>query len=126
MIRVLAFLLVSISTWTLATDDVEIGALLLNDTKSRSGRDFFYQFSQYWHDIPDKGGINVQITEQVVPRAGTKLMVLMNRQLIYVTHMGRRQSPVKEKVEQALYRLINAMAQSKINLDNPDMAKNGW
>lgn len=118
------FLLSNFSVF--ANEDVEIGALLLNDTKSRSGREFYYQFSQYWHDIPSKEGINVQITEQVVPRAGTKLMVLMNRKLVYVTHMGRRQSPVKEKVEQALYMLINAMAQSKIDFNNPDLAENGW
>ena len=98
-----------------ANNEVEIGGLLLDNSKSRLGR-----------DIPNTQGINAQIIEQIVPRAGTKLSLLLNGRVIYVTHLGRRQSPVKDKVEQAIFILIDAMAQSKYSHHNIDLAESGW
>ena len=109
-----------------ATSEVEIGGLLLDNTKSRLGHDFYFKFSQLWHDIPNKQGINAQIIEQIVPRAGTKLSILLNGRIIYVTHFGRRQSPVKEKVEQAIFILIDAMSQTQYSQNSVDMVGNGW
>lgn len=107
-------------------EEVEVGGLLLDSTISRFGHEFYYQFSQFWPDIPNTDGINVQIKEQVVPRAGTKLVVIMNHQVIYITHLGRRQSPIKPRVEQAIYILIEVIAQSQVRQVNPDLAENGW
>jgi curli production assembly/transport component CsgE len=109
-----------------ATNEVEIGGLLLDNTKSRLGHDFYFKFSQLWHDIPNTQGINVQVIEQIVPRAGTKLSLVLNSRVIYVTHFGRRQSPVKDKVEQAIFILIDAMSQPQYRQDNIDMAGNGF
>jgi len=106
--------------------EVEIGGLLLDNTISRQGREFYHKFSQFWQDIPNSSGMNVQIKEQVIPRSGTKLSVLMNNNVIYVTYMGRRQQPIKNQVEVAIFTLIDAMAQSQISQDNPDLADNGW
>ena len=44
-----------------ATSEVEIGGLLLDNTKSRLGHDFYFQFSQLWRDMPNTQGINVQL-----------------------------------------------------------------
>ena len=109
-----------------ATREVEIGGLLLDNTKSRLGHDFYYEFSQLWRDIPNTQGINVQIIEQLVPRAGTRLSLRLNGRTIYVTHFGRRQTPVKEKVEQAIFILIDAMKRSQYQQDSLDMAGDGW
>ena len=109
-----------------ANKEVEIGGLLLDNTKSRLGHDFYFKFSQLWRDIPNTQGINVQLTEQIVPRAGTKLNLLLNGRVIYVTYFGRRQSPVQEKVEQAIFILIDAMAKSQYVRDSVDMAGSGW
>lgn len=109
-----------------ANNEVEIGGLLLDNSKSRLGHDFYYQFSQLWRDIPNTQGVNAQIVEQIVPRAGTKLSLLLNGRVIYVTHLGRRQSPVKDKVEQAIFILIDAMAKSKYSQHNIDLAESGW
>jgi len=123
--RLFIFLLLSCSISTSAAE-VDVGGLLLDSTVTRFGKEFFYQFSQFWPDIPNTEGINLQIKEQVVPRAGTKLSLVMNNQVIYVTHLGRRQSPIKPRVEQAIFILIEALAQSQHRQTNPDLAENGW
>ena len=120
---VINFLFTSLSC---ANEEVEIGGLLLDNTKSRLGHDFYHQFSQLWRDIPNTQGVNVQIIEQMVPRAGTMLSVKLNGQSIYVTHFGRRQTPVKEQVEQAIFILIAAMRKSQYRQDSVDMAGDGW
>tara|TARA_R110000737_G_scaffold321307_2_gene333247 strand:- start:537 stop:917 length:381 start_codon:yes stop_codon:yes gene_type:complete len=123
--RLFIFLLLSCSFSTSAAE-VDVGGLLLDSTVTRFGKEFFYQFSQFWPDIPNTEGTNLQIKEQVVPRAGTKLSLVMNNQVIYVTHLGRRQSPIKPRVEQAIFILIEALAQSQHRQTNPDLAENGW
>lgn len=107
-------------------EEVEVGGLLLDNTITRFGHEFYYQFSRFWSDIPNTDGVNVQIKEQIVPRAGSKLTVVMNHQIIYVTHLGRRQSPLKPRVEQSIFILIEAIAQSQHRQSNPDLAENGW
>lgn len=106
--------------------EVEIGGLLLDSTISRQGKEFYFKFSQLWQDLPNSEGINVQIKEQVIPRSGTKLTVNMNNKVVYVTHMGRRQQPINERVETAMFILIEAMAQRNFGHNNPDIANDGW
>ncbi|GAA5130809.1 hypothetical protein GCM10025767_02280 [Thalassotalea piscium] len=100
--------------------------MLLDNTISRQGKEFSYKFSQLWQDLPNSNGINVQIKEQVIPRSGTKLTVKMNNTPIYVTYMGRRQEPIASRVEQAMFILIEMMAQSQFSEHNPDLANDGW
>jgi curli production assembly/transport component CsgE len=118
-------LVICVSSFCHATNEVEIGGLLLDNTKSRLGHDFYYELSQLWRDIPNKQGVNAQVIEQIVPRAGTRLSLLLNGRVIYVTYFGRRQSPVKEKVEQAIFILIDVMSQPQYSQDNIDMVGNG-
>ena len=115
-----------ISSFSASSTELEIGGLLLDNTISRQGKEFAYKFSQLWQDLPNSDGINVQIKEQVIPRSGTKLTVNMNNTLIYVTYMGRRQEPIKNRVEQAIYILIEMMAKSQFTEHNPDIANDGW
>lgn len=110
----------------LSATELEIGGLLLDNTISRQGREFSYKFSQLWQDLPKSEGLNVQIKEQVIPRSGTKLTIKMNDRIVYVTYMGRRQEPVKARVEQAMFILIEAMAASQSSHNNPDIANDGW
>ena len=50
----------------------------------------------------------------------------MNNQLVYATYLGRRLEPLDERVEQAVYTVIDAMARSNMAASTPDMAKDGW
>ena len=71
-------------------------------------------------------GINIEIKETVIPKAGTQLSLIMNNQLVYATYLGRRLEPLDERVEQAVYTVIDAMARSNMAASTPDMAKDGW
>ena len=107
-------------------DDIEISGLLLDRTLSRSGKEFYHKYSLLWQDMPSTTGINVVIKEAVVPRAGTKLFVEVNSKAIYTTYMGRRIEPVKDKVEQAIFATIDAIAKSKFDEQSEELASSGW
>jgi len=126
MTNKLIFSIFFLMLFTVKASELEIGGLLLDNTISRQGKEFSYRFSQLWQDLPNSQGINVQIKEQVIPRSGTKLTVHMNNQPIYVTYMGRRLEPIKGRVEQAMFILIEMMAQSQFSEHNPDLANDGW
>ena len=76
--------------------------------------------------MPNTTGINVVIKEAVVPRAGTRLTVEVNSKAIYGAYMGRRIEPVDEKVEQAIFATIDAIAKSKFVDESEDLASSGW
>ena len=117
-------LLLSLATPSMA--EMELGGLLLDNTFSRFGREFYQRLSRLWQDVPQTQSFNVVIKEQVVPRAGTKLTIQLNNQVIYMTYMGRRQSPMEDKVEEAMLALLQAMANARFDSSSADMAENGW
>ncbi|MBH0062995.1 curli production assembly/transport protein CsgE [Pseudoalteromonas sp. NZS71] len=109
-----------------AAEELEIDGLLLDRSISRFGHQFYFEFSNYWRDLPSTAGFNIEIKETVIPKAGTKLSLIMNNQLVYATYLGRRLEPLNERVEQAVYTVIDAMARENMAVSTPDMAKDGW
>ncbi|AXT32559.1 curli production assembly protein CsgE [Pseudoalteromonas tunicata] len=109
-----------------ADTEIEIGGLLLDRSLSRSGHEFYAKFSLLWQDVPNTSGINVVIKETVMPRAGTRLVLEMNNQVIYATYLGRRIESVEDKVEQAIFTTIDAIARSQFTEQSDDLASSGW
>ncbi|WP_440053860.1 CsgE family curli-type amyloid fiber assembly protein [Pseudoalteromonas sp. T1lg65] len=127
MYRVLSlwFLLLTFCVKAPASD-VEIGGLVIDQSISRFGHQFYFQFSQLWRDVPNTSGVNVTIKETVLPRAGTKLEVLMNNEVVYATAMGRRNDSIDERVETSLFAIMDAMAKLQFQQGSPDLAASGW
>ncbi|GAA6184608.1 hypothetical protein NBRC116595_18560 [Aliiglaciecola sp. NS0011-25] len=107
-------------------DDFALSGLLLDNTISRQGHEFANEFGKYWRDIPNTFGQNVQIKEIIVPQAGTKLTVQFDNKTIYQTYMGRRQTPIKQRVEVAVVLLVDALSRAGTTQDNPDLADDEW
>lgn len=125
-LTILLLVVVSFRSPSLCAEELQLSGLLIDNTISRQGYDFAREFGKYWRDIPDTLGQNVQINEIVVPQAGTKLTVIFDRQVIYQTYMGRRQTPIKQRVESAVILLLDAMARSSSTQQNPDLAEDEW
>ncbi|KZN51928.1 hypothetical protein N476_00980 [Pseudoalteromonas luteoviolacea H33] len=107
-------------------EEVELGGLVMDQSISRFGYQFYYDFSQLWREVPNTSGVNITIKETVLPRAGTRLDVRMNRHLVYSTAMGRRGGSLDERVEAALFAVMDAMASAQHQQRSPDLAESGW
>lgn len=128
-ILIILFSFLYFSTYSIqlkSAEELEIDGLVLDRSISRFGHQFYFQFSNLWRDLPSTAGFNIEIKETVLPRAGTQLALVMNNQTIYITYLGRRLEPLDDRVEQALYSVMDAMARSNLHQASPDMAKNGW
>nr|WP_241664476.1 curli production assembly/transport protein CsgE [Ningiella ruwaisensis] len=106
--------------------EIELNGLLLDNTISRQGHEFASKLAHYWREVPNTSGKNLLIKEVVVPQAGTLLTVSFDNKRIYQTYMGRRQTSLDERVEQAIVLILDAIAQADFNENNPDMADDEW
>ena len=113
------------STVTMA-QEIPISGLIIDSTISRQGHDFANQLSRFWQDIPNTFGKNVVVKEIILPQAGTQVDVIFDKKIIYRTNFGRRLLPLDEKVNQAVVRLVNAVAQTYAEEENPDLAGDEW
>ncbi|KZN35109.1 hypothetical protein N475_03155 [Pseudoalteromonas luteoviolacea DSM 6061] len=109
-----------------AHEEDELGGLVIDQSISRFGYQFYFDFSQLWRDVPNTSGVNIIIKETVLPRAGTRLQVLMNRRVVYSTAMGRRGGSLDDRVETALFVVMDAMASERYQQRSPDLAESGW
>ena len=107
------------------SDDIEISGLVIDRTLTRFGKDFAFYYSGYWRDLTFTQGANVTLTETVFPQAGTKLTVEINGTLIYVTHFGRRASPIKERAEEAVLRTVDYLAQIQAEALSGELSAGG-
>ena len=107
--------------------EVEIGGLVLDRSITRFGKEFSYEFSVLWREVPDTSGYNITIVESVIPQSGTVLWVDINQEKVYQTFFGRRNnSTVKRTAEIAVQQVIKHIAQKSIQKNNPDMVGNGY
>ncbi|MFQ3220310.1 MAG: curli production assembly/transport component CsgE [Paraglaciecola sp.] len=113
------------STVTIAKEIV-ISGLMIDSTISRQGHDFANQLSRFWQEIPNTFGKNVVVKEIILPQAGTQVDVIYDKKIIYRTYFGRRLLPLDQKVNQAVVRLVNAVTQTDVKEQNPDLAGDEW
>lgn len=102
--------------------EIDISGLVLDNTISRQGHDFTTQLSRFWQEVPNTFGRNVVVNEIIVPQAGTRLDVVFDNKIVYRTYLGRRLLPLDEKVGQAVYLLVDAVARSQEQSSSPDLA----
>lgn len=119
-------LLFMISVANSNEQDIDISGLVLDSTISRQGQEFSRQVSRYWQEIPNTVGQNVVIKEVIVPQAGTMLEVVLDNRIVYRTYLGRRLSPINEKVEQAVLVLVDALSRADQMTNSPDLAPDEW
>lgn len=108
------------------SNEIEISGLVLDNTISRQGHEFAVQLGRFWQEIPNTFGKNVIVKEIIVPQAGTRLDVVFDNKIVYRTYLGRRLLPLDEKVGQAVYRLVDAVAQVDGQSSSPDLADDEW
>ena len=102
--------------------EIDISGLVLDNTISRQGHDFTTQLSRFWQEVPNTFGRNVVVNEIIVPQAGTRLDVVFDNKIVYRTYLGRRLLPLDDKVGQAVYLLVDAVARSQEQSTSPDLA----
>lgn len=66
-----------------AQKDLEIEGLLIDQTRSRIGHDFYQDFVSFWEAPPGAKYYNLVISEQNEPRYGSWVSIEINDNLVY-------------------------------------------
>lgn len=81
---------------------LEFGDLVINQTKSKAGKDFFYVFYQYWSAPENAGNFMISISEQPTPSMGTIISIKVDGQEIFKSRLQPRYDMIEELAKRAV------------------------
>jgi curli production assembly/transport component CsgE len=84
------------------TNGLEFGGLVINETRSKMGDDFFNVFYKYWEAPANSGNFILKVTEQPVPSLGTLVAVQIDNQQVYKSRLQPRYNVIENMAKQAV------------------------
>jgi curli production assembly/transport component CsgE len=97
---------------------IEISGLLIDETLTRSGRDFFYFFNSNWQALP--GSRTITVRERQDRGSSTSILISVNDTLVFRTPLNRRPGAVEEAAKQAVARVRKKILYQKKALKELD------
>ncbi|MEQ8323340.1 MAG: CsgE family curli-type amyloid fiber assembly protein [Vicingaceae bacterium] len=94
--------------------DLEISGLVIDQTRSKIGRDFYDAFFYNWNTItPPKGDFSIIITEQPIRGSLSQLTVSVNDVTVSQRFLQLRTTEIEEYAEISVNQVIRFMQQEK-------------
>lgn len=124
---VLALAFVCPTVW--AAKDEEIEGLIIDQTRTKVGRDFSQNFNLFWEAPPGIEDYNILIDEQSDPRLGVWISVELNTALVYRAPLRPNpddiEATAKEAVEVTREFLLNLQEYEKNLQEEKDLKGGG-
>lgn len=87
---------------SIIAQELTITGLILDQTKTKAGRDFYEAFSLAWEFPSGMEDKNIIITELTDPRWGSQIQIYVEDVLVYATILKPRLEDIEEKVDEAI------------------------
>jgi curli production assembly/transport component CsgE len=94
---------------------LEIGGLIINETISKIGDQFFNEFYQHWEAPENTPNFMLKITEKPLPSLGTMVTVQIDNNPVFRARLQPRLRVIEEQAKRALrisYQMLNRRFQS--------------
>lgn len=82
--------------------DLDIGGLIINETRSKMGSDFYTVFYKHWNAPKQAGNFILTISEQPMPSMGTLVTVKIDNQPVFKTRLQPRYAVTEKLAKQAV------------------------
>jgi len=108
--------------------DLEIDGLLVDDTKTKSGKDFYELFYNGWEAPPAAKNYSITVSEKPFRLTSTMILVSINENVVYQAVLQPRQDIIESQTEEALYTTQDYLANYQEimkQLNGDDMAGSG-
>lgn len=92
---------------------MEIDGLIVDETITRIGRDFYAEFFRLWQRPPGAVNFTVVVEEQPMPGMGTRILVRVNDELSFQTQLQPRLEMIEGAAWQGVgytYRFVQGLA----------------
>lgn len=86
-------------------DGVEISGLLIEETLTRGGRDFFYFFNSNWQ--PLRGNFTLKVKERQDRGSSTSILIYINDTLVFQSPLSRLPDALEESAKNAVTQTRN-------------------
>lgn len=100
---------------------LEFGGLIIDETKSKIGKDFFHVFYQYWEEPENAPNFLLTITEQLLPSLGTVITVNLDHRSVFKTRLQPRREAIEQNAKRAVAYSYRAL-QQKLQTSNALMS----
>jgi len=99
---------------------IEIGGLVIDETRSKMGKDFFNLFYQYWEAPQNAKNFMLTIEEHPVPSLGTLVTIKIDNQQVYRSRLQPRYAAIESMAKRAVaisYYRLQQRSQTAQSLD---------
>ncbi|MEI8084816.1 MAG: CsgE family curli-type amyloid fiber assembly protein [Paludibacter sp.] len=83
--------------------EIEVDGLLVDDTKTKSGKDFYDLFYNSWSAPSSAKNYTITISEKPFRLTSTMITVLINDNMVYQAILQPRQDIIESQTEEAVY-----------------------
>ncbi|BAT71790.1 curli production assembly/transport component CsgE [Thermosulfidibacter takaii ABI70S6] len=103
-ITIISYLILLLSCYVVTAQPLVISGLVIDQTKTRIGREFYEDFYQMWQEVPAdiKDDLNLIIKEFYDPRYGFRIEITSDNMVIYRGILAPRSDDIKQKAKEAL------------------------
>ena len=109
-------------------DNFEISGMVIDNTKTKAGRDFYTLFYNRWISNSIKNEYIIKVKEEPFRLRSTKVEIRINGNIVFSSYLQPRQSLIEALAEQAYNRVKNYVQNYDIimqQLGSPDTAGDG-
>ncbi len=92
---------------TIFANETSLSGFVLDQTKTRVGREFYEDFAKVWQFPPGMEDKNIIITEMTDPRWGSMIIIYVDEVAVYSTMLKPRLEDIEEKVDDAQDAVLN-------------------
>lgn len=108
--------------------DMEIDGLIMDETISKVGRDFFDMFYATWNAPKNAKNFTITIKEMVLPGLATQITILVNDEEVFKQRVQPRNDIMEQMSNYAIYkttRYLSNYERMKSQLDGDDQSGSG-
>ena len=123
------FLLTGVAAAQPADSPIEIVGLILNLSKTRTGHEFYRQFSALWEPPSDAREFNIIIIENATPQWGSIIQLKVNEAVVFLNIVKPNDAAIKELAGKAVERVreyISFYVRDLEKYKDDDLATDGW
>ena len=88
---------------SLASNDIEVDGLIIDQTRSKFGHDFYQTFNNLWEDLPGIKDYNIiMVEDQSDPKSGTWISIEINTVVVFRSLLKPNSDSIEDSVKEAI------------------------
>lgn len=115
-----------------ANDDVELPGILLNETRTVAGRDFYSYFAARWADYDTDSQYTLTIVERPSPTTGSQISIKYAGRVVFQRFISNQSEANHKVAQQAVQQVSHMVGQLRPDVQevmeqlfpDPDLAPN--